>query len=183
MLTISKIRTLLPQEAYTVSIDLTDAYWHIPINRNFSPYLGFKLGRKGYQFKAMPFGLNIAPRIFTKLTESVVQQLRKKGLQVLAYLDDWLVWTESKEKCLKAVLEVMKFLQSLGFQINFKKSRLKPSQVFQWLGILWDLKSHTLTIPPPKRKEIASSVRRLIKLKPLTRRQQEKVLGSLQLQQ
>ena len=32
MLTISQIRTLLPQGAYTVSIDLTDAYWYLPIN-------------------------------------------------------------------------------------------------------------------------------------------------------
>ena len=69
MLTILQIRTLLPQVAYTVSIDLTDAYWHLPINRHFSPYLGFKLGKKAYLLRAMPFGLNIAPKIFMKITK------------------------------------------------------------------------------------------------------------------
>ena len=45
MLTIAQIRTLLPQGAYAISIDLTDAYWHVPVARHFSPYLGFGLGR------------------------------------------------------------------------------------------------------------------------------------------
>ena len=91
MLTISQIRTLLPQGAYAISIDLTDAYWHVPIAHHFSPYLGFALGRKVYAFRTMPFGLNIAPRIFTKLAEAILQFLRKQGFQVAAYLDDWLI--------------------------------------------------------------------------------------------
>ena len=66
MLTISQIRTLLPRGAVTISIDLTDAYWHIPIARCLIPYLGFKLGYQAYTFRDMPFGLNIAPRVFTK---------------------------------------------------------------------------------------------------------------------
>ena len=150
MLTISQIRTLLPRGVFTVSIDLTDAYWHIPIARRFSPYLGFRLNRQAYVFKTMPFGLNVAPRVFTKLTDSVIQILRRRGIQVMAYLDDWLVWATSKEECMKAVKEVIAFLESLGFQINQKKSRLQPSQKFQWLGLDWDLVNHELSLPPPK---------------------------------
>ncbi|XP_068227869.1 uncharacterized protein [Palaemon carinicauda] len=180
MLTILQIRTLLPLEAYTVSIDLTDAYWHLPIDRCFSPYLGFSLERKGYVFRAMPFGLNRAPRIFMKLIDTVVQQLREKGLQVSVYLDDWLVWAPSALDCSEAATRVVRFLQSLRFQINFKKSRLAPAQHFQWLGIRWNLKSHSPSIPPSKRKEIVKAVRSLIKSGTITRRRQERVLGSLQ---
>ena len=130
MLSISQVRTLLPQGAFTISIDLTDAYWHLPVSRRFSPYLGFMLGRRAYAFRTMPFGLNIAPRVFMKLTDAVIQVLRQRGLQVAAYLDDWIIWAPSREACLEAAQEVISFLQSLGFQINFQKSRLSRSQVF-----------------------------------------------------
>ncbi|XP_068246752.1 uncharacterized protein [Palaemon carinicauda] len=137
------VQTLLPPEAYTVSIDLSDAYRHFPIGRHFSPYLGLILERKGYVFRAMPFGLNIAPRIFTKVIDAVVQQLWKKGLQVAAYLDNWLAWAPLALEYSEATTQVVRFLQSLGFQINFKKSRLTPAQVFQWLEI------HSNLVPFP----------------------------------
>ena len=73
MLTIANIRTLLPRYAYTVSIDLKDAYWHVPIARHMTPYLGFALGKRKFTFKVMPFGLNIAPQIFTKLGKAVLE--------------------------------------------------------------------------------------------------------------
>ena len=84
MLTIAQIRTLLPKKAYSCSVDLTDAYWHVPIARHLSPYLGFCLGRQAYVFKTMPFGLNIAPKVFTKLGKAVIQELRKLGILVAA---------------------------------------------------------------------------------------------------
>ena len=68
MTTVSQVRTLLPLGFFTSSIDLKDAYWHVPVSRTCRPFLGFALGRNQYRFKAMPFGLNIAPRVFTKLT-------------------------------------------------------------------------------------------------------------------
>ena len=88
MLTIVQVRTLLPRGVVTCSIDLTDGHWHIPIARHLIPYLGFRLGTQAYAFKAMPFGLNIAPRIFTKLADSIVQVLRSQQILVAAYLDD-----------------------------------------------------------------------------------------------
>ena len=67
MTTTQLVRDLLPKGAYTCSLDLSDAYWHVPVADSFRPFLGFALGRKLFRFKVLPFGLNIAPRIFTKL--------------------------------------------------------------------------------------------------------------------
>ena len=111
MLTIAQVRTLLPRGAVTCSIDLTDAYWHIPIAHHLIPYLGFRLGNQAYAFRAMPFGLNIAPRIFTKLTDTIIQVLRSQGIMVAAYLDDWIVWALTVAECRRAVRKVMAFLQ------------------------------------------------------------------------
>ena len=179
MLTVAQVRTLLPRNAYTISIDLTDAYWHVPIARQFTPYLGFRLGNKKYAFQLMPFGLNIAPKVFTKLAATVVKELRNRGIQVAAYLDDWIVWASSPEECSRMASETIRFLQSLGFRINEKKSRLQPAQAFTWLGLDWDLTSHCLSIPPKKRKEITKLIRSFLRRMRATRRVQERVLGSL----
>ena len=88
MTTIAQIRSSLPKGGVTCSLDLRDAYWHVPINPRFRPYLGFRLGRKSYRFKVMPFGLNIAPRVFTKLTKVIIKELRLAGILIWAYLDD-----------------------------------------------------------------------------------------------
>ncbi|XP_068227098.1 uncharacterized protein [Palaemon carinicauda] len=113
----------------------------------------------------MSFGLNVAPRIFTKLADTIVQKLRVQGVQVMAYLDDWLVWATSSRECLRGCRKVTQFLEHLGFKINTKKSRVSPAHKFQWLGIHWNLQSHCLSIPLKKRKEIAGSVKRLLKSK------------------
>ena len=120
MLTNSQVRTLLPHGSITIPIDLTDAYWHIPSARHLIPYLGFSLGNQAYTFRAMPFGLNIAPRIFTKMADAVVQVLHSQGILVAAYLDDWIIWATSEEECLRSAQQVIMFLESLGFQINQK---------------------------------------------------------------
>jgi len=57
----------------------------------FQPLLGFIIKDQAYQFRAISFGLNIIPRIFTKLCLVIIRELRLKGIKVFAYLDDWIV--------------------------------------------------------------------------------------------
>ena len=82
MTTVDDVRQVLPLNAFTTSIDLKDAYWHVPINPYYRKFLGFRLGNKKFQFRAMPFGLNIAPRIFTKLCRPILRELRMRGVKI-----------------------------------------------------------------------------------------------------
>ena len=138
------------------------------------------IGRKVYAAGTMPFGLNMAPRVFTKIPKTVVQQLRLQGLQVAASLDDWLIRAQYPAECLSAARKVITFRQSKGFQIKFRRSRWTPLRTFAWLGLLWNLSAHTVSLPQDKKKEIGKSVRTLSSNKALKRRQQEWVMGSLQ---
>ena len=87
MTTWSQARPVLPRGVWTCSIDLQDTYWHVPIAESFRPFLGFKIGRVKRQFRAMPFALNTAPRIFTNLCKEVLQVLRLMSIMLLVYLD------------------------------------------------------------------------------------------------
>ncbi|KAK3884940.1 hypothetical protein Pcinc_010783 [Petrolisthes cinctipes] len=53
--------------AWMSTIDLQDVYLHIPIRQCLHKYLAFSFGSKLYFFRALPFGLNVAPHIFTRI--------------------------------------------------------------------------------------------------------------------
>ena len=163
MLTLREVKLLLPQGYWTTSIDLRDGYWHIPITPGKRPYLGFSYNDQDWQFRAMPFGLNIAPRTFTKIISHVIRELAQLGIWCLPYLDDLLIVAPSQEECQHHTKTALEVLNKLGFIINEHKTRLTPQQVFQWLGIEWDLISHTAQVSTEKvqilRENISNVVR------------------------
>jgi len=127
MTSVLQVRRVMPKGSWMVSIDLKDAYWHVPIQESFRKFLGFCIKGKKFQFRAMPFGLNVAPLIFTRLTKSILKELRLKGVQVLVYLDDWLIWAPSASEC-TAALEML----CLSFRRGVISS-IGPSLVFSHL--------------------------------------------------
>ena len=80
-----------PQGSWIVILDLKDVYWHIVFRDLFRKFLAFQVENWAYRFQAIPFRLNIDPRAFTKLM-AVLKELRGKGVQIFAYLNDWLIW-------------------------------------------------------------------------------------------
>ena len=73
------LRELLRVNDWMVKVDLTDAYFTIPIHTDHQPYLRFIVGQKHYQFTCLPFSLSCAPRVFTKEMKPVVIFLRARG--------------------------------------------------------------------------------------------------------
>ena len=162
MLTIKEVKTLLPKGFWTVSIDFKDGFWHLPIARTKRPFLGFRWKNQNWQFRAMPFGLNVAPRTFTKVVAHVVKIMAEAGIWCLPYLDDLLIIAPSQEECQRMASSAVEILSSLGWILNLKKSRLTPSQRFEWLGVQFDLSSHTAASPLEKLKSLQELLREAI---------------------
>ena len=59
------IRNSVTKGEWLVSIDLKDAYLHVPIHSDSQHLLYFHVDKRTYQFKALPFGLATAPLEFT----------------------------------------------------------------------------------------------------------------------
>ena len=113
----SIIAALQPQEWIT-KIDLKDAYHHILVHVNIRKYFRLVVAGIVYKFRVLPFGLLTAPREFTKTLAPVVQLLRSQGIQVHAYLDDWIIRASSWEQSLEHREHIIQLLQSLGWTIN-----------------------------------------------------------------
>lgn len=56
---------------WVASIDLKDAFLHVPIFPGDRKYLRFCIDDIHYQFRSMPFGLATAPIVFTKLMGAI----------------------------------------------------------------------------------------------------------------
>ncbi|VDI48308.1 Hypothetical predicted protein [Mytilus galloprovincialis] len=76
------IMKALKKGDYAVTLGLADAYFHIPIHTDYKQFLRFRFLGHSYQFRAMPFGLKSAPRVFTKIMAVLAAYLRKLMIQI-----------------------------------------------------------------------------------------------------
>ena len=133
------IRSQLRPGEWTTSVDLSDAYLHIPVHPSFKKFLRLHIQGQSYQFRAMCFGLNIAPRVFTKILDPVASHLRSRGIVLHRYLDDWLIRGSSPSVVADHTQVVISLFQSLGLLVNREKSELTPKTRFVFLGMDVDL--------------------------------------------
>ena len=129
METPESIRTSLIPGEWVSSIDLSDAYLHIPIHPNSRKYLRFCHRSQVFQFTSLPFGLATAQQDFTMIVKEVKLMALHRGLRLHQYLDDWLIRSQSQEEAQVNTQAVVDLTQSLGWIINQEKSELKPSFV------------------------------------------------------
>ena len=138
--TLKSAINLVRQGDWAISLDLKDAYMHIPINKLYRKYLRFCVkGNPCLQFKALPFGPTSAPRIFTKVVSVVAAHLRAQGIRLIVYLDDWFIVNPDKIQLLSDRKKIINLLVSLGFIINLTKSTLVPTQHIVYLGAVFRL--------------------------------------------
>ena len=85
------IRGAIRQGDWACSINLKDAYFHIPIHPAYQRFLRFSWRDKVFQFVCLPFGLALSPYVFTKVVWEVATILKWQGIRIHCYLDDWLI--------------------------------------------------------------------------------------------
>ncbi len=151
METLTSILQGLHKGWWMVSLDLKDAYLHVPIHPSHWQYPRFALRSPAgefivYQCKVLPFGLATAPRVFTKLLAPLAAHLHLQGCLMYPYIDN-IFHTQasaSHTACTRDISLSCHF--KLGFIINLKKSGLVPSQVMLHLGALM---ARGLVFPSP----------------------------------
>ena len=157
METAQTVRAAIHRQEWTVSIDMREAYLHVPMNLSIRKYLRFHVNNRTYQFTCLPFGLATSPREFSKILRPVVQLLRMQGVHLHVYLDDWLIWADLPEMANSHAQLVMTVLCQIWWIINLEKSELTPKQEFNFIGMRF--RTHDLTVAPlPKmRVKVQSS--------------------------
>ena len=134
METLSTIISIVRPGQWLASVDLKDAYFHVPIHPAHWRFLRFMWRGQAYQFKAMPFGLTSAPRVFTKVLHPLLAFLRIQGVRIHVYLDDVLVVGDTRDEVVQSLRLTMSIFLRAGFILNLKKSDLDPTQDLVYIG-------------------------------------------------
>ena len=140
MASLKDVSQTLRRGDWAATIDLKDAYLHVPIASEHRRFLRFWWRGNRFQFRRLPFGLSSAPRTFTRLTWPLVTLCRANRVRVIVYLDDFLVLGRNKAELTRHTAFVLDILRRAGFQRNPKKCHLEPRQLFEYLGLLWNSK-------------------------------------------
>ena len=151
---IRHVQQLVQHGDCAFSIDLQDAYLHIPIVRYHHHFLQFVWHNVPHQWKVLPFGLATAPQVFTALTKAILFLCHHKGFCIVIYLDDILVLVCSKWVGKRAHSFLCSLLVRLGLYINFSKSDLCHTQPFYFLGLCWETVCLSVSLPPDKLVDI-----------------------------
>ena len=179
MFTTNSVLSSVQRGDYAFKIDLQDAYFHVPIHPSSRKYLRFAFENRVYQFQVLPFGLNTAPHVFTRLGHTVTGYLHSQGISVIPYLDDWLIHHPDPKVLLRHQAQLMNTLDLVGFVLNRKKSELDLTQDIQFLGIHLRLDLGETSLPDTKAWEIVALAHHLSSLHVLSYTQVSQFMGSL----
>lgn len=153
---------LLYPNCFMCTVDLTDAYYTIPIYNKHRRYLRFSYKKCYYEFTCLPFGLATGPYIFTKLMKPVLAEIRRRGIVCCIYLDDFLVVGADALTSREHTQEIISILESLGFIINYKKSNLIPSYICKYLGFKFSSVDMTISLTVEKKVRILKAIRLIL---------------------
>ena len=128
MTTIKEVGQSIRQSDWSITIDLQDAFLHVPVYRDYRRFLRFSWNKKIYQFRRLPLGLTSSPQVFTDITTPLVEYCRIRGIRVILSRR----YTGIGKHTVTALPTqrlCLNLLHQVGFKRNQNKCRLTPSHV------------------------------------------------------
>ena len=141
--------------AFLAKLDLKSAYRSVKIHPSNYDFTGLKwqfTGHSSFTYlydTALCFGSKLAPGIFHRLTQAVRRMMRRRGFEVIVYLDDFLIVAHNEEQCKLGLSTLMSLVRELGFAIAYEKL-VPPTQCITFLGLIIDNITKCLRLPNDK---------------------------------
>lgn len=133
---ISNILDKVRDARFLSSIDLTSAFWQIPLDESSCAKTAFTVpGRGLYEFTRLPFGISNAPSTLQRLMDRVLGP--KSEPKVFVYLDDIIIVTATFSEHLDTLKEVLQRLEAAGLTVNAQKCKFCRASL-KFLGFIVD---------------------------------------------
>ena len=136
--TFSVVLDMIQPSDFFTKLDLSDAYFSLPIHPSFQKYLKFRWQGQLYKFVCLPFGFSSAPRVYTKVLKPIYRWFRQQGFRCSYYNDDSLNMDQDQFVCKENIISMARVLESLGFNVNKDKSIFLPKQRILFFGFILD---------------------------------------------
>ena len=144
MTTPRTVTNVMHKGDWAVSIDLKD------VRRLLRFAIATNDGLRVFQFRALPFSLTSAPRIFTKVILPLGHHAHLHAVCLLQYLDGWLLRSSNKSLLAQQTSWLLDIIRRVGFVLNVPKSQLVPTQRLIHIGVEYQL-DLGLMFPPMTR--------------------------------
>ena len=176
--TLNSCLLLMTKDCCMASIDISNAYHHIPIHPDHAKYLKFAMGEHTYRYLTLPQGYRDSPRIFTKTLKPLLQHIREKGVISSIYIDDLYIQGKDIHECKQNVMYTTHKLKELGFMIS-DKSVFTPTQTLCHLGFILNSITMTVKLSDKKREKVINMCLETLKLTVLSIRKMAQIIGTL----
>lgn len=128
-LTIDEVLTDIGRKKIFTKLDINQAYWQIPFSKESRQYTGFIFDHQTYVFKRLSFGLKTAGASFTRAIEEALNDKSEIGANIIIYLDDVLVASETETEHLEHIRKIFDALKRTGFRLNQDKCEFARDKV------------------------------------------------------
>jgi len=170
---------LLKKGWWMFKCNLKEGYFHVNMHPQSLSLMGFFWKRRWYRYRVLPFGLKHSPIVFSRIVRTLIKYWRRRGIFVIAYLDDFLFMAPTKEKALALQALVQRDFRDLGWIWEDSKSVWEPCQRLEFLGLIIDANLGVLEVPEEKIQKTTRKLRSLVDKKLVTGREIASLAGSV----
>ena len=121
----------LAKSSWYTKIDLSDAFFQIPLKPEHREFTAFNTGSRHVQYKCMPMGLVNSSMTFQRLMNTIFRDVD----WCKPYLDDLIIPADSFEQLLERTEFVFKKLIAAGLKMGGKKTQIGLREV-KYLGFV-----------------------------------------------
>lgn len=181
---LSFISPWLVKNSHIMTFDFANMYHHLLIAAEFRKYLGFAVPQPSgnlsfYVFNVLPFGLNEAVSIVSRLCQPLKSLIRTFGFKFGLYIDDGILVSQCRNHVLPTFNLILSLYQSAGWRINHDKTSTSPSQMIKYLGLLIDSKESRFFVPEDKLTNITQQINNLCVSSHVKARELAGILGQI----
>jgi hypothetical protein len=178
------VQQLMVKDDWMTSLDLRNAFNHIPVHPSLVPYLAFAFQGRCFTYRAVPFGAKHGTRVSTLALGLAVKYARLHwSVKTVVYMDDLLIMHADPTYLREATVQICVFLRFLGWTIATEKCEFTPAQRIEYLGWRWCSRTLTLTMTPAMqsalRKFVQSALRAVERRESWPCRRLGRLIGSL----
>ncbi|MGL5902740.1 MAG: reverse transcriptase domain-containing protein, partial [Cetobacterium sp.] len=125
------ILSQIPKGAeYFSVVDLANAYFSVPVDKDSTFWFAFNFNGKGYKFQRLCQGFSESPTIYNEaLRKSLEPLCLTEGTALLQYVDDLLICAKDEVTCVADTVTLLKHLAQEGHKVSKSKLQFAKKQV------------------------------------------------------
>jgi hypothetical protein len=151
------VRSFVQPGTYLLAYDLRDFFFSLSLRKADWPLFGVRHPGTGELLccARVPFGYVEAPHVACAVSEGVANELRRRGVECLCFVDDFLLkGGDTVEEALHTARVFEELMEELGFQWAPHK-KVGPTQQVVFLGIEIDTRPEHFCFRLPVKKTLA----------------------------